>query len=106
MAEALLLLGSVLTQAIGVAATRASDGLRRRGWVVTAFTAMAASVALMSRAIAHGLSLAVGYGTWSGSGIVLSTAAGVMVFGDRVAREHLLGLGLVVVGIVLVHGGA
>ena len=105
MAEALLLLGSVLTQAVAVAATRASDGLRRCGWVVTAFTAMAASVALMSRAIAHGLPLAVGYGTWSGSGIAASTAAGVLVFGDRVAREHLLGLVLVVVGTVLVHGG-
>ncbi|MEJ2867709.1 SMR family transporter [Actinomycetospora sp. OC33-EN08] len=106
MIEALLLAGSVIAQGLGIAATRASDGLRRRGWVAAAFLGMAVSVVLMSQALARGLSLAVGYGVWSGSGIVLAAAAGVLVFGDHLPRRHALGLAMVLVGVVVVYGAA
>lgn len=107
MTGTLLLVLSVAAQGVGIAATRASDGLRRRRWVAAAFVGMAMSVALMSRALDQGLSLAVGYGVWSGSGIVLAAAAGTVLFGDRLARRHLLGLALVMVGVAVVYlGGA
>lgn len=105
MIESLLLVGSVLTQGLTVGAARASDGLRRRAWVVTAFASMAVSVVFMAQAIARGLSLAVGYGIWSGAGIALATATGVVVFGDRLARVHAVGLALVFAGVVVVYGG-
>ncbi|WP_018332542.1 DMT family transporter [Actinomycetospora chiangmaiensis] len=106
MSATLLLAGSVVAQGVGIAATRASDGSRRRAWVAAAFAGMAVSVVLMSRAIAQGLSLAVGYGIWSGSGIVLAATAGTVVFGDHLSRRHALGLALVVLGVVVVHGAA
>jgi small multidrug resistance pump len=101
--EGVLLAGSVAAQGVSLAAMRASDGLRRARWVVVAFAAMGASVVLMSRALARGMSLAVGYGIWSGAGIALAAATGALVFHDRLARVHLLGLALVLVGVVLVH---
>lgn len=107
MTGPLLLVLSVAAQGVGIAATRASDGLRRRRWVAAAFVGMAVSVALMAQALARGLSLAVGYGVWSGSGIVLAAVAGRVLFDDRLARRHLLGLGLVTVGVAVVYlGGA
>lgn len=105
MTATLLLVGSVVTQGVSLAAMRASDGLRRRAWAGTALVAMAASVLLMSRALALGMPLAVGYGIWSGSGIGLAAATGALVFRDRLARVHVAGLALVLVGVLLVHGG-
>ncbi len=105
MIVTLLMLGSVLTQGVGIASTRASDGLTRPRWVVVAFVMITISVALMARALERGVSLAVGYGIWSGSGIVLAAASGAVLFGDRLRRTHLVGLALIVVGVVLVHGG-
>ncbi|MHC1558863.1 DMT family transporter [Actinomycetospora sp. C-140] len=105
MIETLLLLGAVLTQGLSLAAMRASDGLRRTPWSATAFLAMGASVLLMSRALALGMPLAVGYGIWSGAGIALAAATGALVFADRLARVHLAGLALVLAGVLLVHGG-
>src|SRR3954447_10634459 len=61
----LFLTGAVLAQGLCLPATRASRGLRRPAWVLVAFAAMAVSVALMSRALALGVPLAVGYGIWS-----------------------------------------
>lgn len=104
MTESLLLLGSVVTQGVAIGSTRASEGLRRPIWVLAGFAAMGLSVVLMSQAIARGVSLAIGYGIWSGSGIVLAVVTGVLLFGDHLRRMHLLGLGLVLIGVVVVYG--
>ena len=106
MTVALLLAGSVLTQAVGVAATRATDGLRRPGWVALAFLAMACSVTLMARALHHGLSLAVGYGIWSGAGIAFAAISGTVLFGDRLAGRQIVGLVLVAAGVAATYGGS
>jgi small multidrug resistance pump len=103
--ETLLLAGAVVAQGLSLGAMRASDGLRRAAWVVVAFAAMGTSVLLMARALDAGMSLAVGYGVWSGAGIGLAAATGSLVFGDRLARVHLVGLALVLGGVVLVYGG-
>ncbi|MEJ2889655.1 DMT family transporter [Actinomycetospora aeridis] len=104
MTETVLLAGSVATQGLCLAAMRAADGLRRPGWVVVAFGAMAVSVLLMARAMALGMPLAVAYGVWSGAGIALGAATGVLVFRDRLRPVHVAGLVLVLGGVLLVHG--
>ncbi len=105
MTESVLLVGAVVAQGLSLGAMRASDGLRRAAWVVVAFAAMGTSVLLMARALDAGVSLAVGYGVWSGAGIGLAAATGSLVFGDRLARVHVAGLALVLGGVVLVYGG-
>lgn len=105
MTSAVLMIASLLTQGVGIAATRASDGLRRARWVVVAFGAIATSVVLMALLLARGVPLAVGYGIWSGSGIVMAAAGGTVLFGDRLTRTHLAGLALVLAGVLLVYGG-
>ncbi|WP_158605595.1 DMT family transporter [Amycolatopsis panacis] len=102
----LLLSASVAAQVAGITAIRAADGLRRRGWVVAALAGIGVSVALMSRALQAGLPLAVGYGIWSGAGITCAALGGVVFFGDRLSRTHLIGLGLIVAGVVTVYGAA
>lgn len=105
MIATLLLVAAVAAQGLSLAAMRASDGLRRRGWAATALGAMGGSVLLMSRALARGMPLAVGYGVWSGAGIALAAATGALVFTDRLTRIHLAGLAMVLLGVLLVHGG-
>ncbi|WP_166462647.1 DMT family transporter [Amycolatopsis acidicola] len=101
----LLLAAAVLTQAIGITATRAADGLRKPGWVVVALVGIGASVALMSRALAHGLPFATGYGIWSGAGVACAALSGAVLFGDRLARGQTAGLVLVVAGVMTVYSG-
>lgn len=105
MIATLLMAGAVLAQGLCLPATRASEGLRRPAWVLVAFAAMALSVALMSRALALGVPLAVGYGIWSGCGIATAAATGSVVFHDRLDRLHIGGLVLVLAGVLLIYGG-
>ena len=99
------LVGAVAAQVVGIGALRASAGFRRPGFAVLTLVGIGTSVALMSRALVSGVSLAVGYGIWTGSGIALATLGGAAVFGDRLGRRELLGVALVVLGVVVVHAG-
>ena len=99
------LAGAVAAQMVGIGALRASAGFRRPVFAVLTLLGIGVSVALMSRALVSGVSLAVGYGIWTGSGIALATLGGAAVFGDRLGRRELLGVGLIVLGVVVVHAG-
>jgi small multidrug resistance pump len=103
---ALLLLGAVASQVLGIGALRASDGMRSVAWAATSLIAIAVSVALMAQAMNRGLSLAIGYGIWSGAGIALSALGGAVLFGDRLLRRQVAGLVVVLVGVVLVRTGS
>lgn len=102
----LLLTGAVLTQTVGILALRASGGMRRGGFAALSLGAIASSVALMAQAIDRGLSLAVGYGIWSGAGIALGAAGGAMLFGDRLSARQVGALAVLVAGVVVVRVGA
>lgn len=105
-AGAAWLAGAIVAQVLGIGALRASGGFRRPGWVVLTLLGIGGSVTLMARALASGISLAVGYGIWTGSGIVLAALGGAVVFGDRLGRGQLVGIALVLVGVVLVRAGS
>ena len=60
---------------------------------------------LVSRALDAGLSLAVGYGVWTGAGVASTALVGVFAFGDRLDRFQVIGLALVLAGSLLLHLG-
>lgn len=52
------------------------------------------------RGVVAGLSVAVAYGIWTGLGVALAALTGIVIFGDRMDRRQLAGLGLVLLGVV------
>ena len=100
------LAAGVVAQVLGVASLRASDGMRRRLFALGTFLGIGVSVVLVARALDAGLSLAVGYGVWTGAGIVGAALVGAAGFGDRLDRRALAGLGLVLLGALALQLGA
>ncbi len=49
------------------------------------------------------LPLGIVYATWSGTGIVLVTAVGYLVFGQKVDIPAVLGMSLIIAGLVTMH---
>ena len=101
-----LLSVSVVCQVSGMLALRLSRGVRLLAYTVASLTLIAVSVACMAKALASGLSLAVGYGIWSGAGIALSAISSRVLFHDRLTRRQVLGLVLVSFGVAAVRLGA
>lgn len=94
----LYLAGGVIAQVGGITSLRLSDGMRKVVPTVLTFLGIGVSVVLVARALASGLSLAVGYGIWTGAGIASTALVGVVAFGDRLDRVQITGLCLVLVG--------
>lgn len=95
----------MLLQCGGIAALRASDGMRRRVLAVFAYVGLVGSILPVGRAIEAGMPLAVAYSLWTGAGIAFAAVGGAFFFGDTLSRRQWLGFGLVLVGVVALEVG-
>jgi multidrug transporter EmrE-like cation transporter len=80
-----------------------ADAIPRIWWPIFAVGLMlgAANTFLFARSIKT-MPLSVAYPVFTGASFVLITLAAVLAFHERLLPMHLLGIGLVVTGIVLV----
>ncbi len=96
---------AVAVQVGGLTALRASDGLRRPVLAVGAYAGLIGSLLPVARAIESGMTLAVAYSIWTGAGIALGALTGALVFGDRLSRQQIAGLALIMLGVVALEAG-
>ena len=99
-----------LAMSIGceVAATlslRASDGLRRRLWLIPVALGYTVAFFFLGLTLEAGMPVSVAYGLWSAIGIVLVAVLARTIWKEPLTRRMLLGIGLIIVGVVLVELG-
>ena len=96
------LLAAVLAETIGTTALQASQQFTRLVPVVIVIVAYGASFFLMSLTLKV-MPVGIVYAIWSGLGIVLIAAIGFIVFGQRIDLPAVLGMGLIIAGILVIH---
>ncbi|OIQ32093.1 MAG: QacE family quaternary ammonium compound efflux SMR transporter [Alphaproteobacteria bacterium MedPE-SWcel] len=96
------LLAAVLAETIGTTALQASQQFTRLVPVVIVIIAYGASFFLMSLTLKV-MPVGIVYAIWSGLGIVLIAAIGFIVFGQRIDLPAVLGMGLIIAGILVIH---
>lgn len=96
---------AIVLQCAGLAALRASEGLRRRVLAVGAYAGLVGSILPVGRAIEAGMPLAVAYSWWTGAGIAFAALGGAVFFGDQLSRRQSVGLVLLLVGVVALEAG-
>ncbi|MCA0940810.1 QacE family quaternary ammonium compound efflux SMR transporter [Yangia mangrovi] len=93
---------AVLAETIGTAALQASQQFTRplpSAIVVVAYAAAFYLLSIVLRAMPVGLA----YAMWSGLGIVLISVIGLVAFGQKLDLAAILGMGLIVAGILVIH---
>ncbi|TNJ40650.1 multidrug efflux SMR transporter [Phaeobacter sp. B1627] len=98
----LYLLAAVLAETIGTTALQASQQFTRLVPVLIVIVAYGASFFLMSLTLKV-MPVGIVYAIWSGLGIVLIAAIGFVVFGQRIDLPAVLGMGLIILGILVIH---
>jgi len=101
----LYLAAGVVAQVGGMTSLRLSNGMSRVGPTILTFVGVGVSVVLVARALEFGLSLAVGYGVWTGAGIASTALIGAFGFGDKLDRVQITGLLLVLAGSLALQRG-
>ena len=93
---------AILAEVIGTSALKASEGFTRPlPSVLTAVAYVAAFYALSLTL--KTVPLGIAYGVWSGVGIVLVSAVGWVVYDQRLDTAALLGIGLILAGVLVIH---
>lgn len=99
------LITAVVLEVAGTLSLRASDGLRRRRWLVPIFVSYALSFTCLGMSLAAGMHVGVAYGIWTAAGIALIAMLARVIWRDPLTKRMLLGIAVIVAGVVLVELG-
>ena len=97
-----ILLLAVIAETVGTTALYASQQFTRFWPSVLVISSYAISFYLLSMTLKW-FPVGIMYAFWSGMGIVLIALFGFLVYGQRLDWPAIIGLGLIVCGIVVIH---
>jgi small multidrug resistance pump len=98
----LILALAVLAETIGTTALQASQQFTRMGPSVLVVIAYSISFYLLSITL-RSMPVGIVYALWSGLGIILIAGIGWVVFEQRLDLPAVVGLGMIVGGIAVIH---
>jgi len=98
----IVLLCAVAAETIGTAALQASQQFSKPLPSVVVVIAYAISFYLLALAL-RSIPLGIAYALWSGLGIVFITCIGFLVYGQKLDLPAILGLGMILSGIIVIH---
>ncbi|TPG33850.1 DMT family transporter [Mycolicibacterium hodleri] len=98
----------VLSLAIGVEvfatlALRASDGFRKKVWIVPVVVGYLASFYLLWLTLSLGMRVGIAYGVWTACGVALVAVFARYLFGDPLTGKMLIGIALVIGGVLTIE---
>jgi small multidrug resistance pump len=93
---------AVLFETIGTTALQASQQFTRTGPTLLVIVSYALAFYLLGLTLKY-MPVGVVYAIWSGLGIVFIACIGFVVFGQRLDLPAVIGLGLIITGILVIH---
>ena len=93
---------AILTETLGTTALQASQQFSRLWPSVAVVVFYGTSFFLMSLAL-RTMPVGIVYAIWSGLGIVFIAAIGFVLFGQRLDAPAVVGIGLILGGILVIH---
>ena len=98
----LMLAAAIVAEVIATSALKASEGFSRIGPSICVVLGYGAAFYFLGNAL-RTIPVGIAYAVWSGVGIVLISATGWLIFGQRLGAAALLGMALVVAGVLVLN---
>lgn len=99
----LALAGGILLEVFSTLGLRASDGFRKRAWILPVVVGYVASFALVSTALSLGMPVGIAYGVWSACGVALVAVLGRLLFDEPLTPLMLAGIALIIGGVLTIE---
>lgn len=97
---------AILTEVAATMSLRASEGLKKKVWLVPIVSGYVAAFGFLSLALDHGMPLGVGYGIWVACGVALTAVASRVLFKEPLTPTMAVGILLISAGVLVVEIGA
>jgi small multidrug resistance pump len=99
----LTLAGAILVEVCATLALRASDGFRKRAWIVPIVLGYLLSFTLLWFTLSLGMPVGVAYGVWSAAGVALIAMIARFLFAEPLTPLMLAGIGLIIAGVLTIE---
>ncbi len=96
------LLAAIVLEVIATSALQASQQLSRLGPSVLVVVGYAGAFYFLSLAL-RGIPVGIAYAIWSGLGIVLISAVGWVLYGQKLDLPAMVGIGFIMAGVLIVN---
>lgn len=97
---------AILTEVAATMSLRASEGLKKKVWLVPIASGYVGAFTFLSLALAAGMPLGVGYGIWVACGVALTAVGSRMLFKEPLTPAMACGILLISAGVLVVEAGA
>ena len=98
----LYLAAAISVEVIATSALKASDGFTKTGPALIVLFGYSISFYLLSLTL-RTIPVGIAYAIWSGFGIVLIAIIGWLLFGQKIDRPAVVGMGLIIAGVVVIN---
>jgi len=102
----MLLAGAILTEVAATLSLRASEGLRKKRWIVPVAVFYIAAFSLLTVALANGMPVGIAYGVWAAAGVALTAVGARVFFKERLTWRMTAGIALIAIGVFVIELGA
>ena len=99
----LALAAAIVIEVTATLCLRASDGLRRKLWLIPVIGGYIASFALLSVTLSLGMPVGIAYGVWSACGVALVAVCARVLFAEPLTPTMMLGIGLIIAGVLSIE---
>ena len=99
----LTLAAAIGIEVVATLSLRASDGLRKKAWIVPVVGGYLASFYLLWLTLALGMPVGVAYGVWTACGVAAVAVIARYLFGDALTLKMMLGIGLIIAGVLVIE---
>jgi len=99
------LASAIAVELVGTLSLRASDGMRKRLWLLPMVIAYLLSFFFLSMSLNAGMHVGVAYGIWVAAGIAMVALLARVIWKDPLTKKMLAGIGFIVAGVVLIEMG-
>ena len=102
----ILLVAAIVVEVAGTLCLKASDGGRRRWWLLPTAADYVAEFGLIAVVLDRGMAVGVVYGIWVACGVALTAILGRVIFRDPLTPRMGLGIALIIAGVLVIELGA
>ncbi|MCK0174027.1 multidrug efflux SMR transporter [Mycolicibacterium sp. F2034L] len=95
--------GAIVLEVFATLSLRASEGLRRRRWIVPVVLGYVGSFYLLWLTLSLGAPVGLVYGVWTACGVALVAVIARFLFGERLTPVMGVGIALIVAGVLTIE---
>jgi len=97
------LAGAILVEVFATLSLRASDGFRKKAWVVPVVAGYLVSFYLLWVSLGLGMPVGIAYGVWSACGVALVAVIARFLFDEPLTWVMALGIALIIGGVLTIE---